>query len=451
MTSNSTRLSVTPVGRAVAMSVLHPSSANQLIKYAELRGSDLLSLAASEENEKTFRYTLLHAAYSSYEYSIQGSAKNLPYQLNNTVQNKMADAAVDFLIEQPWQRNPLAANAAMLTMRWAEGRAAIKDLAPELPRIGSGVAQTMIRESAEILFAWSDCLIAATANHRSDDDCPTSLQGKVELRQALRNLASAIRMHARSISLGLPGEVAWMGELRAEDTGYQVLSRPAILALHQKNLADPIELLRSDSYEKIIEALKSHRIPHLNEVVQNFREAVRAYRDRERNDLWEAAIKRASREFSDLLREAKHARGKDFETKVENLLNAVGLAYKRLDDGKTAGAADLQIGLNHKTQIIMELKTSNGNGAVKLNSATDVVRGAAIVGMEEFPKATLANPGFDPNVPWQARNIRDLALVEASQFAYVITRLANNEIDKDRFLDWLAQPGMLSSSQIHGS
>ena len=94
-----------------------------------------------------------------------------------------------------------------------------------------------------------------------------------------------------------------------------------------------------------------------------------------------------------------------FETKVEALLNAVGIAYERLDDGGTPGAPDFCLGLNHGVQVVTELKTADGEGTVGLNEATDVIRGAAIVNLVHLPKATLANPGFDPNAHWQARNV----------------------------------------------
>ena len=85
---------------------------------------------------------------------------------------------------------------------------------------------------------------------------------------------------------------------------------------------------------------------------------------------------------------------------------------------------------------------------VGLNEATDVIKGAAIVKLEHLPKATLANPGFDPNVHWQARNVRNLALVEACQFVYGISLLACGEVEKAAFLNWLAQPGLLSARQL---
>ena len=194
-------------------------------------------------------------------------------------------------------------------------------------------------------------------------------------------------------------------------------------------------------------------IPDLNNVVQNFRNAVRKYRQDRRQNLWRIAIDRAPDGVKALLVETFDARGKHFERKVEAILDAVGIAYERLDDGKTAGAADLHIGigLNHAIQVVTELKTAEGEGTVGLNDATDVIKGAAIVNLGHLPKVTLANPGFDPNVPWQARNVKDLALVEACQFAYAISLLACGEIDKDAFLDWLAQPGMLSVSRLHGS
>ena len=94
MTTNSSRLSVTPIGRAVAQSIIHPRSATQLIEYAARCANDLLALPNNETGEQTLRYALLHAAYSSDEYnSVRGDARKLPYQLKEHVQNDLADQA----------------------------------------------------------------------------------------------------------------------------------------------------------------------------------------------------------------------------------------------------------------------------------------------------------------------------------------------------------------------
>ena len=447
MTTNSSRLSVTPIGRAVAQSVLHPRSAIQLIEYTARCANDLLALTNDETDEETLRYALLHAAYSSDEYTIRGGARSLPHQLNELVQNDLADRSESYLFEHPWVRNPRAANAALLAMRWAEGKRR-NALSPEFKAIGSGVLQTMFRQSAEILFAWSDCLIAVTAPHLTDTDRPKMFRGDAGLLQALRNLASVIRTQAIPLVEGLPGEVAWLAGLTVGGTGQQLLSRTAVMALFNHALTDPIDLLRHDKFGEIVKALKATTIPNANNVAGNLRSAVRHYQQDYRQNLLQVAIDRAPEDLKALLEETSTARGKMFETKVEALLNAVAIGYERLDDGKTPGAPDLCLGLNYGVQVVTELKTAEGEGMVGLNDATDVIKGAAIVRLEHLPKATLANPGFDPNVRWQARNVRDLALVEACQFVRGISLLACGEIDKDAFLNWLAKPGLLSISQL---
>ena len=446
MNVNSPRLSVSPVGRTVAQSILHPRSADQLMRFAAERVGDLLALGEGEANEELLHYSILHAAYSSDEYGIRGSNRNLPYQLDNLVQNTFADAANDLLIERPWRRNAAAANASMLAMRWIEGRPR-SELSPELPVIGSGVMQTMIREGTEILFAWSDCLSSATGSQLIDEDRPAALGTDRDLHRPLRNLASVIRAQARMVAVGLPGDVVWMARLMlngAESTGRPLLSRSGILALWENGLTEPIELLRHDTFARIVEALRPLGYPDLDGLVRNFRDAIRQYRQDRRTHLWRVSIDRARQDVMAILQDMAEARGKDFERSVEALLDATGIAYERLDDGRTPGAADLLLGVNHAVQVVMELKTAEGKGAIGLNEATDVIRGAAIVDYADLPKATLANPGFDPNVLWQIRNVKDLALVEASQFAYGISHLSQNEIDDRTFLDWLAQPGMNS-------
>ena len=450
MTPPSSRLSVTPIGSVVAQSVLHPRSAIQLIEYTADRANDLLALTNSETDEQTLRYALLHAAYSSDEYSNRGGAKALPYQLNPVVQNDLADQAEPYLIEHPWVRNPKSANAALLAMRWAKGERR-NALSPEFEAIGSGVLQAMFRESTEILFALSDCLIAGTAPHLTDADRPEMCRGNADRLRDLRNLASVIRTQAIPLVEGLPGEVAWLARLTVGGTGPRLLSRTAIMALFTNKLTAPSDLLRHEKFGEIVKALQATAIPDRNKVVENLRSAVRDYEQDRRQNLWKVAIDRAPEGLKALLEETLTARGKRFETKIEALLNAVDIAYERLDDGRTPGAPDFCLGLNHGVQVVTELKTADGEGTVGLNEATDVIKGAAIVNLEHLPKATLANPGFDPNAHWQARKVRDLALVEACQFVYGISLLACNEVDTDAFLNWLAQPGLLSIRQLLGS
>lgn len=450
MTMQSTRLVVTPIGRAVAQSVLHPRSADQLIKYVASRAGDLLPLTQDGAGERTLFYALLHAAYSSDEYSYRGGAKTLPYQLNDLVSNALADQFEDYLIERPWRRNPGSANAAMVAMRWAEGLPR-NALAREFQKIGSGVCQTMFREGAQILFAWSDCLAVSTTPHLVDEDRPQALRDTADLLRALRNLASVIRTQAVSVWVGLPGEVAWISRLTVVSSFQRLLSRPAILALFNRRLIDPVDLLRHDKFGEIIKALKSGGVPDPNNAAQSLQNAVRKYRQDRRKSLWKSAIGRAPHHFKALLEETASARGKDFEKKVETLLDEVGIEYERLDDGRTPGAPDLLLGPNHTGGIVTELKTAKDEGMVGLNESTDVIKGAAIVKLGHLPKVTLANPGFDPNVPWQARKVRDIALVEACQFAYGISLLACGEVDRDVFLNWLACPGALSVRQLKGS
>lgn len=227
-----------------------------------------------------------------------------------------------------------------------------------------------------------------------------------------------------------------------------ILTRPAIIELWKHGLTEPQELLRRDAFPKIIEALKPLGLSNLNDVAVRFRKAVELHRQVHRERRWSMAIDRAPANVQAVLRDMPASRGTEFETKVESLMNAVGIPFDRLDDGTVAGAPDFHMGLNHHVQVILELKTAQGEGTIGLNEATDVVKGAAIVDLGHLPMATLANPGFDPNVPWQARNVRGLALVEACEFAFGISLLAQGEIDKETFLGWLAQPGVNSCPLI---
>lgn len=447
MNEQSNRLSVSPVGRAVAQSVLHPYSAYQLLEYSARRVGDLLTLADDENSESSLRFILLQAAYSCDEYSQHSGGRSLPYQLDQLVHNALANQSNDYLFDQPWNRNPKSANAAMLAMRWVEGRPR-NELVQEFEAIGSGVLQNMFREGADILFGWSDCLLTGTDVHLDDEDRPSRFRGDAGLLQALRNLVTAIRAQALVVNIGLPGDAAWMAQLNSYETGQPILPRRAIFALFNQGMVEPVDLLRHETFRAIIDVLRPLNLANLDETVRRFREAIRVYRRARRENLWRAAVQRAPDNCKVIIEEMKNSREENFESLVENLLDKVGIAYCRVDDGSQAGAPDLHLGLNHEVQIVLEIKTAQVEGAIGLNSATEVISAAAIVDLGHLPKVTLANPGFDPNVPWQARRATELALVEACQFAYGISLVARGEVGKDSFLAWLAQPGMLSVSQL---
>lgn len=447
MNEQSNRLSVSPVGRAVAQSVLHPYSAYQLLEYSARRVGDLLALADHENSEHLLRFTLLHAAYSCDEYSQRSGGRNLPYQLDPLVHNGLANQTNDYLFEQPWSRNPKSANAAMLAMRWVEGKPR-NELVQEFEAIGSGVLQNMFREGADILFGWSDCLLTGTDAHLADEDRPERFRRDGGLLQALRNLLAAIRAQALVVNIGLPGDAAWMAQIRSHDTGQPILPRRAIIELFSNGLIEPVDLLRHDTFREIIDVLRPLNLDNLDDTVKMFRKAIRVFRDSLRGKLWRAAVQRAPLNCKSVIEAMKDSREKDFEFLVESLLNQAGIAYSRVDDGSQAGAPDFHLGLNHEVQVVVELKTAQGDGAIGLNLAKEVISAASIVDLGHLPKVTLANPGFDPNVPWQARRATELALVEACQFAYGISLVANSDVSKDAFLGWLAQPGMLSVGQL---
>ena len=335
----------------------------------------------------------------------------------------------------------------MVAMRWANGQER-NILAQEFQRIGSGILQTMFREGAEIIFAWSDCLRAGTASNLLDEDRPHILQKSKDILRALRNLAWTMRAHAGPLFEGLPGDVAWMGTLTADASGQRLLSRRAIMSLYNANLMTSSKLLRRDKYQEIVSAFRVVDIQDADYTTKELRLAVEKYREDGRWNLWRTAIGKVPGKLKKLFEETIDARQKIFENKIEDILEEVGIAYEPLDDGTVPGAPDLRLGLNHTTQVVVELKTGEGKNAVRLNSATDVIKGAAIVGLSDLPKVTIANPGFEANVAWQARNVKDLGLVEASQFAYGISLLACGEINKEMFLDWLAHPGTLSVGQL---
>ena len=451
MTVHSTRLATTGVGRAVAQTVLHPRTADQLISYAARRATDVLALSRDASTRELADFALLHAAYSSYEYNtLLGNEKFLPYQLETRVENTEADRAETYLIEHPWRRNLLSANATMVATRWTRGLKRDR-LAYEFDRIGSGVLQAMFREGAEILIAWSNCLIAGTMGQLHEDERSSALRISVEDLRAVRNLAGHMRVQARRLRVGLPVEGVWMAGLRSAATARPCLPRSAIVELLSRHLTDPNTLLRRDTYPDLVDVLTSAGVASPDQTVKSLRRAVEEYRKKERENLWRTAIERADASLRGILEDTIDARQTAFEKKFEAMLDVAIIEYEHLDDGSIPGAPDYCLrGEESSDDVIVELKTTGGENAVSLNNATDVVKGAAIVGRPQLSKVTVANPGFEANVSWQVNKVDNLALVEACQFAYGISLVACGEITKNNLLDWLRLPGMLSVGHLKG-
>ena len=178
------------------------------------------------------------------------------------------------------------------------------------------------------------------------------------------------------------------------------------MSLHNANLMTSDQLLRRDKYQEIVSALRAVDIQNADYKTKALRSAVEKYRQMIRRNLWRSAIDRVPGRLKQLFEETIDARQKSFEKKIEDILIEAGVAYERLDDGTIPGAPDLHLGLNHTIQVVVELKTGEGGNAVKLNSATDVIKGAAIVGLSDLPKVTVANPGFEPNPDFSVRRER---------------------------------------------
>ena len=191
MNNTSDRLSVTPVGRAVAKTILHPYSANQLLLYAATHAEALSQIA--EHGDDALLFVLAHAAYSSHEYTVRGNARVLPYQLNSRVTNELADQCNQYLMDKPWYRYPTPANAAMVVTRWAQGLPT-DQLASEFNEIGSGMLRSMAWEGAGILHAWAECLSVAASVRYADDDRPSAFHGRGNICSELRNLLPAIQV-----------------------------------------------------------------------------------------------------------------------------------------------------------------------------------------------------------------------------------------------------------------
>lgn len=444
-----------PLGKAVAHSGLLPDSGINLLNYCIQKVqvlSDCLSNDAQLKNDDKFAFLIASSCFSSPEFKpfngIQPT-RFLPWPVST---QQVVDPSVyaQDLYEPMWYADASPTNGAQLTLDWISGKE-LRDIESSLPNLTAGMLNDMFRNLVWALQGLSSIIMSATDTRLPDISRPIALRSNNQLMKQLRQLPRAIRRLSYRISEGLPDDVLWMTSISKLNAAQRFkLSRPEILTFKSLGYTSP-EQLTVGSVEvdqvrfKVFEKVK----PSPHGKANWFRETCRNWKILQRQNSASRQIERASRySQGQLFKDYYEKRGDDFETAFEEILNALNIQFERLDDRSKTGAPDYLLKLLNSPEIVLELKSKQGDKLVDYNSATEVLTASEIHGYRAAFCSTLCHPGVDPSVPSVIISCQRLSVVESHDLGEALLRVAMGVITQEQLWQWLATPGQALTDDI---
>nr|WP_228074362.1 DEAD/DEAH box helicase [Lelliottia steviae] len=455
METSSGNVIASPLGKAVAHSGLLPDSGINLLNYCIQKVqvlSDCLSNNPQLKNDNKFAFLIVSACFSSPEFKpfngIQPT-RFLPWPLSK---QQIADpsAYVQDLYEPMWFADASPTNGAQLTLDWISGKS-LREIESSLPNLTAGMLNDMFRNLVWALQGLSSIIMSATDTRLPDISRPLALRSNDQLMKQLRQLPRAIRRLSYRISEGLPDDVLWMTSISKLDAAQHFkLSRPEILTFRNLGYTSP-EQLTVGSVEvdqirfKVFEKVK----PSPHGKANWFRDSCRNWKILQRQNSASKQIERANRySRGQLFKDYYDKRGDDFETAFEAILNALHIQFERLDDRSKTGAPDYLLKLLNSPEIVLELKSKQGDKLVDYNSATEVLTASEIHGYRDTFCSTLCHPGVDPSVPPVIISCQRLSVVESHDLGEALLRLGMGVITQEQLWQWLATPGQALADDI---
>lgn len=429
-------LRVTQSGRAVARSGLLPTSADELLGFLSNKGESLQGLmkacAESELDDcDDFAFVLMHAAFSSSEYSNSPVQRRfLPYQLLTAPLTGPQQRLREYLF-QPHQADSI--NAAVLASRWIAGTQ--MRLLESALDIRSGVLNSMFADGANILRGLADVLYATTSPQAANE-LPTSVPAAST--PVLITLVAAIRRIATRLDFGLPDDVVWMRTLT--DGGVPAVSRNEIMLLREANFLSPEHILDPGRFPQLLDVFGA-RSNTARTNAQTLQQSVRTWRLEERARLIESQRKRLPPECRDLLLRFHRAREIEFEDVLAEAFQCFAMNIEARDDRTTTSFPDFILRTAAGDLTALECKSKTVGDSVTFNDATEVIRKASVNGFSGAFKVTVCQPYISPDVPRKLSNCDELCVVNAEDLAEAFVRLRNGKITQASFDDWLRRPG----------
>jgi helicase len=268
-------------------------------------------------------------------------------------------------------------------------------------------------------------------------------------RRSLNKLPRVVKRLALRVEKGLPDDVLWMNYLNFNESEMK-LSRDDILSLRKLGAITPEDIMSSSSeMDKVREKAFEKVKPSPQQKANWLRDACRTWKVNHRKWIAKKHIDRAKRCKSRHLVEAYYnEKGKKFEKIFEEILSILEISFERLDDKGKTGAPDYLVKFDDSPELIIELKSREGDKLVDFNKAVKVLGAAEIHGFKDSFCVTLCHPGVDPSVPTNISSCDRLSVVESPDLGEALLRLCEGSLNKDQVWQWLATPGQALISDL---
>ncbi|PXX45224.1 DEAD/DEAH box helicase [Undibacterium pigrum] len=447
------KLSATPVGKAIGYSGLLPTTCIYLLKYLVSKVDSLvqcLPSSSSEGDMPKLAFLLFHACLSSPEFrSMNGQhpTRFLPFPLEKTILVDPSQYAAD-MAEPVWQADITPVNGAKLSCDWMNGNE-LRKLEGTLPYLSAGMLRDMFRN-----LCWALQGLSVLAASASDQRVPPILRPKILQNtnvnlSALAKLPRILRRLSFRLNVGLPDDVLWMTSLNIAKSKFK-LQRHEILDLKANGYFSPeMIMLGSSQADSIRAAVFSKIKPSPFEKANWLRDTCRDWKIQQRQRGAERQYKRANRcKQLNLIEQYYATKGTQFEVAFEEVLNFLKIDFEKLDDKSKTGAPDYLLKLKNSPQLIIELKTKEGDKLVDYNTAVEVLSASEIHGHGGTFCVTLCHPGIDPSVPLVIVNCGRLSVVESHDLGEALLRLCEGALNQEQLWQWLATPGQALTSDL---
>lgn len=446
-------LSVTPVGKAVGFSGLLPETGTFLVNYLAREALYLTGLLDSLDqvgNKEQLEMLLFSACLSSPEFRPQSGVKQtrfLPYPMQNQILYD-ADAIADHLPERVWQVDPMPITASWLCEKWIAG-VEIRSLERELNALSAGMLNDMFRNLSWILQGLAAIAMAAGDKRVHLSLRPAALNVSENVLGAISKLTRILRRLAFRVQEGLSDDILWMVGLCPPGAEYR-LGRHEILALKKHGIITPQQLMLGTIEADAARNAAFAKAKPSSQAKSNWvRDACRNWKIDQRKRAAERHTKRANRcQNASLVEEYYSAKGDAFETAFENILNQLGVAFKRLDDKKKTGAPDYLLEFKDSSPIVVELKSKEGDKLVDYNKAVEVLAASEIHGYKDAFCVTLCHPGVDPSVPQAIIPCGRLCVVESGDLGEALLRICEGALSEPQAWQWLCTPGQAVAEDL---
>lgn len=454
-------IAVTDVGRAVARSALLPRSAAYFFSYFQENLDELVHLLellqlnglnvlerrlAVDRLDEDLSYILFHLCYCSPEFgNFDTEARRyLPYPIGDRRDSERAERLQDYLVEKPWDRNMLAANAADISTDWILGRP-LGELEDQFANLRGGMIRDMLRTASSHLSGLADILWAACSGRQGMEEKGGVTGLRACRRREVLRLVRRIYQYALQATSGLPEDILWMAGV-ADADGHMLILRALAMRLRERDVRRVEDLLDRGRTNVLLDAFGG------SQSGRNQLERVRQAATRARLERTETCRERMGKRLPgcmELIDTFFESYGKEFEDCLANCFECLDFTIVDRDGEKNRPRfPDFVVQVDGDVTIVFECKSSPAGKDIDLGAASEVGAKAVPHGLAGHHLVTVCQKYVGTDVARQIETMANLSVINAEDLGLAMAYLKSEAVGMERFVSWLTTPGQPCAEEI---